>query len=85
MTSLVEEARWSNLRDSLEDQFDQWDMPDPGQWADRIVYNLRRSGWRVPLPADSKVPPRGRAASPKAVRKHLADCRSAIRNAREDA
>ncbi len=84
MTSLVEEARWANLREALGEQFHNWNLPYADDKADRLVYNLRRSGWRIPLPTDSAPPPRGRAARPDSVRKHAEACRSALRNNRED-
>lgn len=84
MTSLVEEAKWANLREALGEQFHNWNLPYADDKADRVVYNLRRSGWRIPLPPDSATPPRGRAARPDSVRKHIADCRNALRNNRED-
>lgn len=79
MTTLLEEARWSQLRDALEERFEDWNVPYPADRADRLVYDLRRSGWRVPLPADSKPPPRGRAARPESVRRHVQACREALR------
>lgn len=79
MTTMIEEARWAKLRNALEQMFEGWQLENPADRADRIVYDLRRSGWRVPLPEDSKPPPRGRAARPEQVRRHIAACREAIR------
>ena len=79
MTTMIEEARWAKLRNALEERFTDWQLPHPADKANRLVYDLRRSGWRVPLPPGTKPPPRGRPSRPEAVKRHAEACREAMR------
>lgn len=88
MTTLTEEARWAKLRDALEARFDSWFLSASGVRAAEIVYDLRRSGWRAPLPDDALMPrwkpPAVRRLDPERVRQHAQACRDALRQTTED-
>jgi hypothetical protein len=56
MTTLTEEARWANLRNDLVAQFETWSIPAADYRAATIVRELRRKGWRTPIPAWQRLP-----------------------------
>lgn len=89
MTTLSEEARWANLRYALEQQLDTWKVPYADACAEGIVADLRRTGWRIPLPdwdVRSEKPGNRRAKPPTATaREHIRACREAIRASMEQA
>lgn len=83
MTTLTEEARWANLRDDLVEQFETWSVPAADYRAAMIVRNLRRDGWRVPLPDHAirtEALGSGRKLSADRVRQHMDACRAALRS-----
>ncbi len=87
ITTPVEETVWDELLASLEKRFTVWNLDHSQQRAKSIVNELRRSGWRVPLP-DGSAPPRpGRPLHPEIVKRNIQKCRDELRAMRgaEDA
>lgn len=83
MTTLTEEARWANLRDDLTAQFETWSLAGAEYRATAIVRELRRDGWRVPLPdhaVRSEALGAGRKLSADRIRQHMDACRAALRS-----
>lgn len=82
MTTLNEEARWAKLRTALEERLSDWRLDAASERAEGIVRDLRRSGWRIPLPdhqARNELWARRPTLRPEAVQRHAAACREALR------
>lgn len=83
MTTPTEEARWSNLRNFLEERFDGWGLTGPDYRAAVIVRELRHDGWRVPLPdhaiRNEPVGVNRPKLTPDRIRQHAEACRAALR------
>ncbi len=85
MTTLAEEACWARLRQELEQHLESWQVPAPEDYAEGFVWELRRSGWRTPLPDHDIRTERSTqrpVLRPEAVQRHAAACREALRAGR---
>ena len=83
MTMLTEDFPWEALEASLEEMFARWRLTHAEQRARSIVGDMRRSGWRIPLPEGQRPPDVGRPLAPERVRVGMDRCRQALREAQE--
>ena len=83
MTMLTEDFPWEELEASLEKVFAQWCLTHAEQRAHSIVGDMRRSGWRIPLPEGQRPPERGSPLDPERVHINAQRCREALRDAKE--
>lgn len=86
MTSPTEAATWANLQSMLEGKLTDWNVPNARGNAEGLVCELRRSGWRIPLPDhtirnESWKQPRTRPARTEASQRYIEACRAAIKAA----
>lgn len=79
MISLAEDVPWEALEEALQRQFTGWNLSHADLRARSVVSNLRRSGWRIPLPAGSEPPKMGTPLRPEVVKRNIQMCREAIR------
>lgn len=80
---LAEDTAWDELRLSLEKRFAVWRLDHADKRARSIVEEMRRTGWRIPLPAGSEPPKLGRPLHPEVVARNVQRCRDALRAAKE--
>ena len=79
MNTLTEDVVWEELRSSLEQRFTAWHLDHAEARAKSFVSELRRKGWRIPLPEGSAPPRPGRPLHPEIVKRNIQRCRDELR------